>query len=406
MYSDSQVNKIRAYRAQWILPISSPPIENGLIIINDDQIQAVGTYEGLREQLASAPIDLGDVIIFPGFINVHTHLEEGKLPEPVNNFLQYLRQTEIQTRSLNIDQRKEIIQKNIDSCHEFGTVALGDFASDELSGDILQTSELLARIFNEIRGFKNYEASTIFRIIQNRVAKFPSLKKITSHLAMSSIWELSPDLLKEISISERHIAIHLAMTSEENDFMSRGRGALKQYLLSRDDFDYTWKPPRMTPVQYFFSNRFYARHNILVHINQINDKDIEIIKETPAKVNVCLCPRSAETLNLGTPSVKRILEKGVNICMGTESAALVEDLDMRKDIIECIDQSGLSPEIAIKFATLNGAYAIGFHKEVGSLDPGKSSRCLVIETRGDARNDPYSAIVDISTPIRWLADFQ
>jgi len=141
-----------------------------------------------------------------------------------------------------------------------------------------------------------------------------------------------------------------------------------------------------------------------VHKVHNSDREIDIKKKTPAKINICLCPRSADTLSLGDAPVKKILEKGVNICLGTESKSLVSDLDMRKEIINCIDKSGVMPETAIKFATLNGAYAIGFHKEVGSLDAGKSSRCLIIDARDSGINDPYSEILDISQPVRWLND--
>jgi len=221
---------------------------------------------------------------------------------------------------------------------------------------------------------------------------------------MSSIWELSPDLFKNISINERHMAIHMSMTESELEFLNNGTGSAKQYLLAKDDFDYTWKPPRVTPVQYFFSNRYYARHNILIHMNELSDTDIELIKATPAKVNVCLCPRTADALGLRPAPVKRILDKGVNICMGTESKAISGDLDMRKEIVECINQSGVSPETAFKFATLNGAYAIGFHKEVGSLDTGKTSRCLAIKAANGNLDDPFAAILDMSQELHWLDD--
>jgi len=134
--------------------------------------------------------------------------------------------------------------------------------------------------------------------------------------------------------------------------------------------------------------------------------DIGIIKDTPAKVNVCLCPRTSSALNLRPTPVKRILDKGVNICMGTESKTLSGDLDMRKEIAACVDQSGVSPEMALKFATLNGAYAIGFHKEVGSLDVGKTARCLMIQSGNGNQNDPYAAVMDLSREVHWLEDWE
>ncbi len=398
--------ELKAYRARWILPISSPPIEDGVIIVNGDKIQSIGSYDSFNNNLPSTFTDLGNSIIFPGFVNVHTHLEQSELSGScrIKDTFQYLNISESNLREMSEDQRKAVIRQNIDECYKFGTVAIADFSSDGLSGYVLLDSNLFARVFHELNGFKNYEASSIFRKHQDLISDFPLMKKITKHLAPSLTWSVSPQLFKEICVNERHIAIHMAMTPAEREFILHGKGQIRQYLQAKEDFDYNWNAPRLTPVQYFFSNHFYARHNILVHMVHISDRDIDIIKETPAKVNICLCPRSADTLNLGNAPVKRILEKGVNICMGTESRSLVSDLDMRKDIISCIDKSGVTPETAIKFATLNGAYAIGFHKEVGSLDAGKSARCLIINARDSGINDPYSEILDVSQPVRWLGE--
>jgi imidazolonepropionase-like amidohydrolase len=56
----------------------------------------------------------------------------------------------------------------------------------------------------------------------------------------------------------------------------------------------------------------------------------------------------------------------------------------------------------MKFATLNGAYAIGFHKEVGSLEAGKTAHCLVIDCNGMASGNPYEMILSTTYTPRWL----
>jgi len=403
---DSNYQNIKAYRVRWLLPMSAPPIEDGIIIIGDGKIRAAGNYDDFRDELPDPLIDLDNAVVFPAFVNVHTHLEQDVFPEPVQRYYSYLSRSITELQNLSEEQRRDIISNNIAESNRFGTIALGDFSSDGLSADLLKDEMVFARIFHEIRGFKNYESATILKTVQEQIARVTPMKRITNHLGMSSTWELSPELFKDIGIKERHIAIHMSMTAEEIEFLNSGRGPAKQYLLSRDDFDYTWKPPRMSPVQYFFSNRYYARHNILIHMNELSDRDIGIIKDTPAKVNVCLCPRTSSALNLRPTPVKRILDKGVNICMGTESKTLSGDLDMRKEIAACVDQSGVSPEMALKFATLNGAYAIGFHKEVGSLDVGKTARCLMIQSGNGNQNDPYAAVMDLSREVHWLEDWE
>jgi len=402
LINDPDLQNVKAYRARWLLPMSAPPIENGIIITDGEKIQAIGAYDDFRSDIPDTLIDLEDTVIFPAFVNVHTHLEQEPFPEPVQRYYSYLNRSAVDWQSRTDEQRAEIISRNIAESNRFGTIAVGDFSSDGLSANLLANEMVFARIFHETKGFKNFESAAILRTMQDQIARAAPMKRITNHLGMSSTWELSPDLFRNISINERHIAIHMSMTDEEIEFLTNGKGPARQYLLSKGDFDYSWIPPRMTPVQYFFSNRYYARHNILIHMNRLSDTDIDLIKNTPAKVNVCICPRSSIALNLHPTPIKRILDKEVNICMGTESKTLSEDLDMRKEIIECISQSGVNPEAALKFATLNGAYAIGFHKEVGSLDVGKTSRCLTIQAHNGNQNDPYAAVLDLAQEVRWL----
>lgn len=402
MNNESESVNLRAYRAHWLLPLSAPPIENGVIVIDDQQIRAIGAYEDLADSIPEPLTDLGEAVIFPAFVNVHTHLEQDTLQEPVRRFFDYLSQSAIRLQNQSDEQRAETVRSNIQESRRFGTIALGDFSKDGLSVQILQEEFLFARVFHEVRGFKQYESAEIFKSVRDQLGRVAPMKRITSHLGMSSLWELSADLLREISIFERHVAIHMAMTEAETEFLINGAGPVRQYLLAGGDYDYTWKPPRMTSVQYFFNNHFAARHNILIHMNQLTGNDIDLIKETSAKVNVCICPRTASNLEWHPTPVKQILERGVNICMGTESKALAGDLDMRKEIVECINQTGVNIDTALKFATLNGAYAIGFHKEVGSLDTGKTARCLVLPIENINQNDPYAALLDLSREVRWL----
>ena len=133
-----------------------------------------------------------------------------------------------------------------------------------------------------------------------------------------------------------------------------------------------------------------------------NLADVETIKAVPAKANICVCPRTAEILSLGEIPFQLFLEKGLNVCIGTESRLVVPDLDVRKEMLACVDHYGVRPENVMKFATLNGAYAIGFHREVGSLDEGKTGRCLIVRSEESSIKDPFETILNLQNPLEWL----
>ena len=56
--------------AGWVVPVSSPPIENGAVWIEKDRIVNVGA-----NPRAGPVIDLSDSVLFPGLVNAHCHLE-------------------------------------------------------------------------------------------------------------------------------------------------------------------------------------------------------------------------------------------------------------------------------------------------------------------------------------------
>ncbi len=79
-----------AVAARWVFPAVGPPIENGLVVVNDGRIAAV---ERRREQKADR--DFGDAAILPGLVNAHTHLDltgmRGLAP-PTPDFVAWLRE--------------------------------------------------------------------------------------------------------------------------------------------------------------------------------------------------------------------------------------------------------------------------------------------------------------------------
>src|SRR5215216_5107895 len=68
----------QVYIAEWVLPISSPPIRNGAVAVENDRLVFVGAksdLESLAEFREAERTDFGRAAILPGFVNVHSHLE-------------------------------------------------------------------------------------------------------------------------------------------------------------------------------------------------------------------------------------------------------------------------------------------------------------------------------------------
>ncbi|MBN2279635.1 MAG: amidohydrolase family protein [Candidatus Marinimicrobia bacterium] len=395
---------IQIFTAKWVLPISKNPIENGAVAIRNNEIIGVDSIGNITSKFSGKITDLGNSIIFPGFVNVHTHLEHGKITEKVGSYLDFLTKVKTEMDALSKEIKQENIHQNILKSIENGVVAIADFSSDGESAALLLENPIYARVFHEMNELKAYRARDVFNQHKYIINDFHPDKSVTQHFAYNSVWRNSAELLREISVKEQHISVHMAVTEEEQNFLMTGEGRLKQFLLNQNEFDYSFQAPGESPFMYFMNNHFFSKHNILIHMLHVNELELKKINDFQTKINICICPRSVEVLNLKKPDVQMFLRNNINVCLGTESPALIPDLDMRRELIKCIDDFHIRPEIAMKFACLNGAYAIGYHREVGSLDPGKTARCLYINIDSEINMDPYEAILSSGDEANWLTE--
>ena len=73
-------------RAQVVLPITGPPIRDGVVRVTGRRIRGVGRWRELPAAQKRRAMDLGDVILLPGLVNAHCHLDythmAGQIPPP------------------------------------------------------------------------------------------------------------------------------------------------------------------------------------------------------------------------------------------------------------------------------------------------------------------------------------
>src|SRR5437868_8381903 len=136
--------------ARWVFPVSSPPLERGLVTIAGDRIAAVEPH-GTR----SPDLDLGDVAIIPGLVNAHTHLDltgaPGRTP-PTPDFTDWLRRVIAFRRQRTPEQVQADVRSGIAECVRNGTTLVGDIAAEGATWDLLTAAPLRAVVFRELIG--------------------------------------------------------------------------------------------------------------------------------------------------------------------------------------------------------------------------------------------------------------
>ena len=62
-------------RARAVVPMGGPPIENGAVVVHGREVIAVGPADEVGTFKEKQVIDLGDLVLLPGLINAHCHLD-------------------------------------------------------------------------------------------------------------------------------------------------------------------------------------------------------------------------------------------------------------------------------------------------------------------------------------------
>lgn len=124
---------------------------------------------------------------------------------------------------------------------------------------------------------------------------------------------------------------------------------------------------------------------IAAHCVQVTDEDIDILKRK--NVSVVTNPASNMKLGNGFAPIAKMLDAGVNVCLGTDGAASNNCLNMFHELslLTLIHKgTGKTPQCVsakegFRIATINGAKALGLEKEIGSIEVGKKADLAILD---------------------------
>ena len=396
---------IRIFSANWIITGTSAPLQNGAVVLKGDRVFDLGPRSEIEGKYSNRIYDLGNTIVFPAFVNAHTHLELTHLRGNYDidgGFLQWMRSTSDGMQKSEDEEIKQGVSKGIESILESGTIGIGDTTATSLTAGLIQDSRLYARIFHEVKGFRNFKIPYLMQKTEKRLKQFQDSERVTHHLAPHSPFLVGRKLFQEIEQRESLISLHLASVPEEIEFFETGQGPIKQMLLAHEMFDYKWEIPKSSPVKYFFENYYYAQSNILVHMIHVSEADMDYMAESHVDVHICLCPRSHSNLNLGVAPARKYRKRGFNLCLGTDNVVVSGDFDMREEMKAAAEEYQFSPQQIFEMGTSGGARALGFEDQLGTIEPGKCGHILVMENPFGVDKDPYEAILESDRAFRWI----
>ena len=135
-----------------------------------------------------------------------------------------------------------------------------------------------------------------------------------------------------------------------------------------------------------------------VHMTDLGDQDIALLAATGA--HVVHCPQSNMKLASGTCPVSKLLAHGVNVALGSDSAASNNDLNLFGEMqsaallakLHSDDATALPAADALYMATMGGARALGLEQQIGSLEPGKQADIIAVDLSSPETQPLYNPL--------------
>lgn len=390
--------------ASWIYPVSSAPLQNGVIAVADDgTISAIFTAEQAHSQQLTDIIYYEGVIV-PGFVNTHCHLElshlAGKIPEHTGlpGFVQQV----MQQREADAGSITTAMVTADAEMYANGIVAVGDISNQLISREVKINSSICYHTFVEAMGFNPVRATEI--IAKARVTRdaFAPLKAtVVPHAPYSVSEELFAAINRESGAAEGSVTIHNQETADENAFFETKTGhflKLYEYLgLDISSFTAIGK----TSLQTYLPMMPALPRTLLVHNTFTSEADIRFASSIHQRLFWCLCPNANLYIENRLPDVRLLMNQGLTITLGTDSLASNHQLSILAEMFVLQEQLDIPFEVLLRWATLNGAAFLGMESLFGCLQPGRKPGIILIEFLNPGK-DGKNPRIDNNTRIKRL----
>lgn len=371
---------LKYYSADWIFPVSSPPIKNGVVAVNaDGTIEEVLTIQEASNLNVEITTYKGAIV--PGFINTHCHLELshllGQIPEQTGlvEFVQSI----IKSRQGDVAEIKVAMYNADQKMFDNGIVAVGDISNQVSSKEVKENSKIHYHTFIEAMGFNPERADAIMDYVKEiKQAFIPLPVSVVPHAPYSVSPELFSLIRQEAEKENTFLSVHNQETENENAFFeNKNGGFLNLYQFLGLDISF-FEPTKKTSLQSWLPY-IKEQKTLLVHNTVSNKADIEFAKQNNSDLYWCLCPQANLYIENALPDVDLLIAEDVKITLGTDSLASNHQLNILSEMITLQKYKQVGFEQLLSWATINGAEFLALDQQLGTIESGKKPGLNLIQ---------------------------
>lgn len=362
--------------ADWVFPVSVAPIKNGVITLDDNgKILHIDTRENHREE----DLTIYEGALVPGFVNTHCHLELSHMKGKVatgTTLIPFITSV-VQKREATTEIIQAAIATADENMRKNGIVAVGDISNQV--DTFFRKKESQIRYYNFIEMFDFLQEGDAQKTYDQYRAVFDALDLSEGHqkaCVPHAPYSVSTSLFKLInsanSVSTKTVSIHNQETIPENELFEKGTGGFVDFYGGFDISLAEFQPSGQTAIHYALANLDPQHRSLFVHNTLTTREDIQAAHKWSDKVYWATCPNANMYIENRLPNYQAFLDTEARMTIGTDSLTSnwqLSILDEMKTILKY--QSYLTFETVLQWATLNGAEALGFETDLGSIEIGK-----------------------------------
>jgi len=391
------------YHARWVVPVSSPPIAGGVVAVEGERIAYAGPLD------SAPPGDdeqLGDVVLLPGLVNAHCHLEltamRGFL-EDLDFRRWILRLTAARRAVLDRDALLDSARYGLAEGVRAGITTYADTCESGVVMQAMREAGVRGVMYQEVFGPDPAQCEESSRGLREKISALRYLETPLVRVGVSphAPYTVSDDLFRATASLARELglpmAIHIAESALEHELVVSGGGAFAEGLRRRG---IPVSRRAASPIQLLAGLDVLGARPLLIHCVRVDERDIGAI--AAANCGVAHCPASNAKLGHGVAPVDELRAAGVAVGLGSDSMASNNRMDLLEEArLALLAQrvrrgSHETPGAAdvLEMATIGGAAAIGLDSVIGTLESGKQADLAAFALdRSRPTVDPVTAAV-------------
>ena len=386
---------MKKYTADLIFTLTGDPLSEHVIITdNDGVIQAIDDLS--NHDIGSVQSFSG--IITPGFVNTHCHLELSHMKGLVDTgtgLLEFIENV-VKFRDFPEEQILDAIAKADQEMYNEGIVAVGDISNKVDTADTKRKSKInyytFVEMFDFMQSSMTEDVIDQYQLVFDGHSEEGGNKKC---FVPHAPYTVSPGLYEHIRNENYQydtVSIHNQETPDEDELFRHKTGGLidfyKKFGFPLDKFEATGKSSIHSAMQHLNA----MVKTLFVHNTETTAEDIARAHDWNHRTYWATCANANLYIENRLPNYKAFVDADAKMTIGTDSLTSNWQLSILEEMKTIMRYKSFLPfETLITWACKNGAEALGYEDQLGTIEVGKNPGLVHIDAKIDGKGK-----VDIS----------